>query len=84
MRYITPDRVVSPKSSWFIQKVLYDGGPPGAGTGWSAAVGQWKDDEHGWTEALAVRCASTPSTKNMETVLLTRAKIRTRLPCGGA
>src|SRR5258708_11015053 len=59
MRYITPDRVISPKSSWFIRKVLYDGGPPGAGTGWSAAVGQWKDAEHGWQEVLAIRWNGT-------------------------
>jgi hypothetical protein len=59
MRYIKPERVISPKSSWFIQKVLYDGGPPGAGTGWSAAIGQWKDDDHGWTEVLGVRWNGT-------------------------
>jgi hypothetical protein len=59
MCYIKPDRVISPKSSWFIRKVLYDGGPPGAGTGWSAAIGQWKDDQHGWTEVLGVRWNGT-------------------------
>jgi hypothetical protein len=59
MRYITPDRVISPKAHWLLRQILYDGGSPGAGTGWSAAVGQWKDDDHGWTEVLAVRWNGT-------------------------
>jgi hypothetical protein len=59
MRYIKPERVVSPKSHWLLRRLLYDGGPPGTGTGWSAAIGQWRDDEHGWTEVLAVRWNGT-------------------------
>jgi hypothetical protein len=57
MRYIKPDKVNSPKSHWLLRKVLHDGGQPSshAGSGWSAAIGQWKDSEHGWTEVLALR-----------------------------
>ncbi|MDE0405895.1 MAG: hypothetical protein OXI53_11375 [Nitrospira sp.] len=50
MSYVKPDKVISPKKRWKLDRVLYDGGE----AQWSAAEGQWKDDET-WNWALAIR-----------------------------
>ncbi len=50
MSYIKPDQVNSPKDSWKLDSVLYDGGEGS----WSAAEGKWKDGET-WNKVLAIR-----------------------------
>ncbi|MDN7820899.1 hypothetical protein [Burkholderia vietnamiensis] len=46
MAYIDPNQVLSPKATWTLKHVTYNGGPGG----WSAAEGQWNG-----TPCLAVR-----------------------------
>ena len=51
MSYVKPKDVESPKSRWILHRVLRDGGDGG----WSAAEGQWKDDDGVWRYRLALR-----------------------------
>ena len=46
-----PEKVDSPKSRWRLRHVLHDGGDGK----WSAAEGQWEDDDRSWGEVLAIR-----------------------------
>ena len=49
MSYIKPEDVSSPKNRWQLRRGL----PDGDEGGWSAAEGQWENDEL-WDEVLAI------------------------------
>jgi hypothetical protein len=51
MSYVKPGRVDSPRNSWRLGKVLYDGGE----NDWAAAEGQWDRDGR-WEAVVALRC----------------------------
>lgn len=53
--YLRPETVVSPRARWRLRHVIYDGGPLGGASGWSAAEGQWEDEDGHWSDCLAVR-----------------------------
>ena len=63
MPYVHPENVISPRRSWRLLQVLYDGGDSvlhdGAEGGWSAAEGQWESSSGKWENRLALRWNGT-------------------------
>ena len=63
MPYVPPEDVVSPRRSWRLLQVLYDGGDSvlhdGDEGGWSAAEGQWRNLNDEWENRLALRWNGT-------------------------
>ncbi len=57
-----PQDVVSPRSSWQLIDVIWDG--PQRNTGWSIALGRWNDGDH-WSPVLAQRWDGSGDGKGM-------------------
>ena len=48
-----PENVNSPKRRWRLHRVLHNTGT--GENGWSAAEGQWEDDDGVWSAVLGIR-----------------------------
>jgi len=60
---VKPQDVLSPRGSWQLIDVIWDGTKKG--TYWSMAIGRWKDDDGSWRPVLASRWDGPGDSKGM-------------------